>query len=191
MCNYWSPLTSGLASYAFADLAFVIIPIYIIWGLKMDLNRRLGLIGLVAMSLFLCAMSIMKGVTAVDSIGGGDATYAATLSLLWALLEQSCVILLGNVVPLRPLVTLGGPFIQAITASLASLINRTSWSTRGSTGSKSSGRRNAAYEDLEMKAGTVHAISPSEDSIKSLVDGRVRRTDEFDVVYSNADVSAK
>ncbi|KAK7990066.1 hypothetical protein PG989_010381 [Apiospora arundinis] len=187
----------GQGLYALADLTFVLIPIVFIWKLQMSLDRRLGLIAIMAMGLFTCAMSIMKGVSAIPGASGDDAAYVATLSLLWATLEQACVVLLGNVPPLRPLARIDIPFVSHLTGTVASLLRRTRNTTRGSTsktmpgsGVSSGYHPNNGYEDLEMntnKLGAVntdawhevHGGSP-ENSIKH---GCVQRTDQFSVSY--------
>ncbi|KAK0630992.1 hypothetical protein B0T17DRAFT_236873 [Bombardia bombarda] len=188
----------GQALYALADLAFVVIPIGIIWRLNMDLKRRLGLVLLMTAGLFICAMSILKGVSAIPNTNGEDGPYAGTLSLLWATLEQASVVLIGNVAPLRPIFKLDIPVFRTIADSVASLLGRGSQAdTRGSgaTG-KVSGYRN--YHDIELgthKLGKVSDVShivnghsPSANSsAKSLVEGnKVRRTDAFTVVYDGS-----
>ncbi|GAB1314338.1 hypothetical protein MFIFM68171_04548 [Madurella fahalii] len=202
----WSPhivqdmmfLTQAL--YALADLAFVIIPIIIIWRLKMDMSRRLGLAVLMGMSLFTCAMSIMKGVSAISTTASSDPSYEATLSLLWATLEQAFVVLLGNVAPLRPLFGLSIPLIRTVTDLYASLLGRTSQTgSKASTIGSTTGYRNGAYHNIEInthKLGKFHAVSHEVNgsveagSIRTPVgNGQVLRTNDFTVVYPGSDVS--
>ncbi|KAI1377947.1 hypothetical protein F4677DRAFT_414011 [Hypoxylon crocopeplum] len=190
----------GQSFYALADLTFVIFPIIIVWKLNMSLNRRLGLIALIALSLFTCAMSIMKGISAHSQQSGNDASYDATLSLLWATLEQACVVLLGNLVPLRALLKLDIPVFSAVANSMASLLGRRSnSSTKPSELSDTSGYGKAAYRDIEMDTrglgnwpkGELREVkgnaSYDGSSARSTVGhGQVRRTDAFTLSYDSA-----
>jgi len=99
----------------------------------MNLKRRFGLIALIGVYLFAGAISIMKGVSAIPAPSGIDATYSATLSLLWATLKQAFVILLGNVAPLRPLARLHIPLLSSLAESIDSLLSRASKNTSKAT----------------------------------------------------------
>jgi len=83
--------------------------------------------------LFACAISIMKGVSAIPAPSGIDATYSATLSLLWATLEQAFVILLDNAAPLWPLTRLHIPLLSSLAESMDSLLGRASKNTSKAT----------------------------------------------------------
>lgn len=192
----------SVAFYALADLTFVIFPIIIISKLHMTLSRRLGLIGIMALSLFTCAMSIMKGVSAIDQQTGPDATYTGTLSLLWATLEQACVVLLGNIAPLRALMKLDMPLLNTFINSMASILGRSSRSnTKSSTLGKNVRCRNDAYYDIEMNTDVlgnrstavwreVKANSSYNDNLRQPGHvSHVRRTDAFTVEYDEPNVS--
>ncbi|KAI9691906.1 MAG: hypothetical protein M1822_007979 [Bathelium mastoideum] len=191
----------GQSFYALADLTFVIFSIIFISKLHMTLNRRLGLIALMAMSLFTCGISIMKGVSAIDQQSGPDGTYTGALSLLWATLEQACVVLLGNVAPLRALVKLDMPVLSAFTNSMASLLHRSSRSTvKQSTLSKTTGQHHGTYHDIEASSiglgnqsnSTWHEVKGNDSadgsSDRRLVhhDGQVWRTHDFTITYSES-----
>lgn len=97
---------SMTALCTFSDIAFVVIPVAIIWRMNLELSRRIGLIVLMAVSLFTAAASIAKTIFAISEVPiGYDTQYKSSLSLLWIMLESACVILLGCVPPLRPLLT--------------------------------------------------------------------------------------
>ena len=99
----------------------------------MNLKRRFGLIALIGVYLFAGAISIMKGVSAIPAPSGIDATYSATLSLLWATLKQAFVILLGNVAPLRPLARLHIPLQRSLAESMDSLLGRAPNTSKATT----------------------------------------------------------
>lgn len=164
----------------------------------MALSRRVGLIAVMGLSLFTCAMSIMKGVSAIADQSGADAAYEATLSLLWATLEQGCVILLGNVAPLRGLSKL--EFMSTISSSMASLLGRGSRSSsKPSAAEDSKGYGKGGYYDIEMNThklgGTTNRVwhqaegVPTEDNnghTASINEGQVRRTDDFNLAYAHS-----
>ncbi|KAI0893749.1 hypothetical protein F4806DRAFT_504126 [Annulohypoxylon nitens] len=190
---------TGQSVYALADLTFVIVPVVIVWKLNMTLSRRLGLISLISFSLVTCAMSIIKGVSAHNQQTGPDPGYPASLSLLWAILEQGCVILLGNLIPLRALLKIEIPILNSIASSMATLLGRSSRSTKKpSTLSETPGYRNGAYHDIEMNTHRLgnesNAVwrsvkgygSHKSDSVKSMIpDDQVKRTDAFTVDYDS------
>ncbi|XDG08334.1 hypothetical protein ABKA04_007949 [Annulohypoxylon sp. FPYF3050] len=203
--NKWDPaiisnlMYTGQSVYALADLTFVIVPVVIVWKLNMTLSRRLGLISLISFSLVTCAMSIIKGVSAHNQQTGPDPGYPASLSLLWAILEQGCVILLGNLIPLRALLKIEIPILNSITSSMATLLGRSSRSSKKpSTLSDTPGYRNGAYHDIEMNTYRLgnesNAVwrsvkgygSHKSDSVKSMIpDDQVKRTDAFTVDYGS------
>ncbi|KJZ74376.1 hypothetical protein HIM_06186 [Hirsutella minnesotensis 3608] len=93
--------------YTFADLTYVLFPVIIIWRLNMPTHRKIGLIIIMMASIFTMAMSIMKLVN-LHWQGGGDSNMAdaldaAYLLVLYAGLEQTCVIIMGCIPSLRGL----------------------------------------------------------------------------------------
>lgn len=166
----------------------------------MNLRRRLGLIALMGLSLITCAMSIMKGVSAIPAPSGNDATYTATLSLLWATLEQAFVILLGNVAPLRPIAKLHIPLLSTLAESMSSLLGRNSRNTSKATSGRMPGYANGAYQSMEMDTHKLginsndvwHEVKSSSSSHDTrtggtIPDGQVKRTDAFTIVYDQSD----
>lgn len=75
----------------------------VIWKLNMPLRRKIGLGLLMALSLITAAASIMKTITTPRSDTGNseDAQYHASVAVLWSGVEQSLVIIMGSIPPLR------------------------------------------------------------------------------------------
>ncbi|KAK0666046.1 hypothetical protein QBC41DRAFT_326642 [Cercophora samala] len=122
--------------YTFSDVAYVAIPVAIIWRLNMPLHRRLGLITLLAAMLFTAAMSILKTYT-IHWQGDPTVTdplYRNALQVLYANLEQTSVIIMGCVPSLRAIVNVDLPFgLSRLGQSVASLLgSRRSGTTKGS-----------------------------------------------------------
>ncbi|KAI1386130.1 uncharacterized protein F4822DRAFT_431003 [Hypoxylon trugodes] len=194
----WDPnivrdlMYAGQSLYTLADFTFVIFPIFFVWRLNMSLNRRLGLIVLIALSFITGGISIMKGVLALDEQSGPDGPYAAVLSLLSATLEQACVILLGNIVPLRALLKLDIPkklstFFNSLTTLLGQKMQADS---NPSTLGGASGYHNGAYRDIEMDGhglgNKASAVWHEVDDYNLYSSGQVKRTDTFAISYADA-----
>ncbi|RYP66870.1 hypothetical protein DL769_005902 [Monosporascus sp. CRB-8-3] len=202
--------------YTFADVSYVLLPVLIIWRLKMALHRRLGLIVLMAMSLFTATMSILKTYTIhwQGNPAVTDPLYRNSLQVLWANMEQTCVIIMGCVPTLRAIVKIELPLgLSRFGKSLASLIGRTTDASKASSAamgkpsSSISGQssyyrtsRSGGYHDLEMNTYKLghHAMlevsvstrtplpNTTGGSSESLVDANhVRRTDQFIVSYND------
>ncbi|KAK0707143.1 hypothetical protein B0T26DRAFT_602527, partial [Lasiosphaeria miniovina] len=104
------------ALYTLSDLAYVLLPVMIVWSLHMALHRKVGLIVMLGMSLFTVALSILKAVW-IGRQPTVDAQYSASLAVMWAGLEQAFVIIMGCVPPLRGILK-DIPGLAAVTASL-------------------------------------------------------------------------
>lgn len=142
------PATSdfAIALFTFADLTYVLFPVIIIFRLQMPLRQQIGLGLLMAVSLFTMAASIMKAVTSQSS-SATDAAYDASTAVLWSAIEQSFVIMMGCVPPLRALSRLEFPALRTLGESLASLVARGS-NNRSRSNLKSGAT--VAYYDLEL-----------------------------------------
>lgn len=182
--------------YTFSDLTYVLLPVMIIWNLHMELHRRIGLVLLMSVSLFTMAMSIMKTLVAQGSSKDTvDVQYNASLAVLWAGLEQTFVIIMGCVPPLRALLRLEIPLFSSISSSLNSLIHR-----NRSSGSTRSGKQSPSVASYDASVGAHHngeknntynhgpgANYYPDSSEQSLGSGQhVRRTDQFTVSYDRA-----
>ncbi|KAK7941491.1 uncharacterized protein PG986_013878 [Apiospora aurea] len=202
----------GQGFYAIADITFVLIPIIFIWKLQTALERRVGLISLMAMGLFTAALSIMKGIAAdpgpsPDGPTNPDQAYEATLELLWATLEQASVVALGNVPALRPLGRLDLPVISSLAGSLKRRCSRVFSHMSSKNGSSKSSSKNdhaagpgsgpGEYRDLEMNGNRTqvrhtdvwHEMDGTASTDDMVYDGRIHRTDAFAV--SSAPAMAK
>ncbi|KJZ69768.1 hypothetical protein HIM_10851 [Hirsutella minnesotensis 3608] len=199
---------TGQSLYTFADLAYVVLPISIIWKLNMTLKRRLGLVFLLGLSGFTAVISIMKTVVARSSVGVvEDAQYKASLSVLWSSMEQGCVIFLGCVPPLYSnlktgmhLATFGrlkGALYNALRSFIPLKSNLVSRDTSNRDNSEAS---RADYYDLdtsthrlggqangrnEIKRGHVIEFDDSKSSRGLTFDSQGRRTDTFTITYNN------
>ncbi|ROT39594.1 hypothetical protein SODALDRAFT_331707 [Sodiomyces alkalinus F11] len=105
----WDPRiqqnTSYLAQslFTFSDVTYVLFPVMVIWKLHMPLRRKIGLGLLMGLSLITAGASIMKTITTprADTGNTQDAQYNASLAVLWSGIEQSLVIIMGSIPPLR------------------------------------------------------------------------------------------
>ncbi|KAF4633296.1 hypothetical protein G7Y89_g4834 [Cudoniella acicularis] len=191
----------GQSMYTFSDLTYVLFPIIIIWNLNMALRRKIGLMILMGVSLFTMSMSIMKVMVAQGSSHySTDVQYKASLGVLWSGMEQTCVIIMGCVPPLRSITKLEFPDLSAIGSSLSSLVkrNRSKQSSLDNNSSNSTGKE---YHDLETNTYKLGRLGPKQEvqgftttsnyypegnkvSNQSLVtDNHVRRTDGFSISY--------
>lgn len=167
----------------------------------MALHRKIGLIVLMAFSLFTATMSILKTYT-IHWQGDPSVTdplYRNSLQVLFANLEQACVIIMGCIPTLRPIVKVELPFgLSKVTKSISSLISRTIHSTRGSStaqsqksfteaSSKQYSHSAGAYHEIEMGRNREGRQPGSTDgSTRTLVGAnQVRRTDQFTVSYDD------
>ncbi|KAI1122760.1 hypothetical protein F5Y10DRAFT_286860 [Nemania abortiva] len=108
--------------YALDDLTFVLFSIFLVSKLQMSFRRRLELILLLALSLFVTALFILKAVLAFVEAGGSNTTYTVALTLLWDSLEQAVVIFIGNLVPLRAIMKLDYLLLTSFASAMISLL---------------------------------------------------------------------
>lgn len=204
--------------YTFSDVTFVLLPVLIIWKLKMPLHRRVGLIILMCFSLFTALMSILKTYTLhwQASASTTDPVYQNSLQVIYANLEQTCVVIMGCVPTLRAIVTVH-PGLSQIGSSLTNLIGRTthqrSSAAKSQQPSSASSGKNSfqkgnmsssvdpyyhlGVDEYNMDHVPVQAVAFVEGgasvkgSSEHLVErDLVRRTDQFMVTYSKPDQRA-
>jgi hypothetical protein len=185
------------AFFAFGDLTYVLCPVIAIWKLNMPVRRKLGLGILLALSIFTMAAAIVKAVMAGPSFDDkNDKIYLAGLSLTWSVIEQSLVIILGCIPPMKSLtMSQLGPLPRIIT-SLENLVRGSSKGT--STGASVEGsteHSEGRYYELTPSGKTVSRIetgttddqwqsngkgnSNSNSNTNSMEAGRIRRTDGY------------
>jgi len=176
------------ALWTFSDLTFVLFPVLVIWRLQMALRQRVGLIILMSMSLVTMVLSILKTI-GLNNIANQqkdptatDVQYDASLEILWSLLEQAFVIIMGCVPPLRAIMRL--ELTQSISTSLTSLLRRRT-SSKSSTGdSLKYENSNGPYLDLEMSGDRQRRAV---DSQQVLVVGKSKSsTSEASISYSRS-----
>ncbi|KAF2651753.1 hypothetical protein K491DRAFT_636917 [Lophiostoma macrostomum CBS 122681] len=180
--------------YTFSDLTYVLIPVALIWRLNMPLQNRIGLIILMCVSLITMVMSILKTVY-IARAGHAKATtvdvqYEAILQVLFGVLEQDIVIIMGCVPSLRNLFIEGFKPLSALRSSrLASLIR----GNRSANRSKHIAEDDPSYigyHDLEERSSRKPSRSggrtdPRYGSQDDLVEDlyHIKVTDEFDVTH--------
>ncbi|KAK6844450.1 hypothetical protein PG995_014560 [Apiospora arundinis] len=190
----------GQSLYTLSDIVYVFWPVFMVWKLQMPTRRKVGLIMMLAGSLVTAALSIQK----TTIVQGGphyssDAQYHSSLGVLWSILEEDFVIIMGCVPTLHGMAKLDYPFLSNLSSSISSFV-------KGSRGKKSSVswgyNSSGAYRDLEMnnydpcKAGVSHTAAANHpaspqgnsESVKGLFPGansaNVVRTDEYTVSYA-------
>ncbi|KAK5992085.1 hypothetical protein PT974_05483 [Cladobotryum mycophilum] len=181
----------GQSLFSLSDLTYVLFPVIIIWSFNMPLRRKIGLVILMAMSLLAMVASIMKTVTSRTTSGKTlDVQYNSSLTILWSAIEQSLVIMMSCVPPLRA--------ITGMDFSLLSLTGRASSKNTGSKGPSTFGayRGTPPYRDLEMnsprfgsfdkdtnRAVSITHVKVGRNSRSLQPSGSIRRTDQFIVTY--------
>ncbi|KAI1339294.1 hypothetical protein F5Y15DRAFT_383879 [Xylariaceae sp. FL0016] len=194
-------LTQSL--FTFSDLTYVLFPVRIIWTLNMPMRRKLGLCTLMALSLITMGISILKA-TYIKSadLNSADALYNASLTTLWANLEQCLVIIMGCIPPLQPIRNMKLP---KGSSSISRFIHISTWTSSRHTPSSSRPTKHSrsTYYDLETvnlaRPDTVHRSvgradrdvqrdghRPSDEARHDVLDAlQIRRTDQFTVTYSD------
>lgn len=85
------------------DLILTVMPLSIFWTLQMDLRIKLGLVGLLGLSVFAFAASIIKTVKLKNIGVRADYTYNTVLFFQWVIVENTLVMVASSVPLLRPL----------------------------------------------------------------------------------------
>jgi hypothetical protein len=169
----------------------------------MPTRRKIALSALLSLSLVTMTASILKTVTAETSRGGQNAEYTASLGALWSAIEQSFVIIMGSIPPLRPLAKVEWPRLRSLGKKLTGMVTKT---TTSSFRAKQSGLDNpdprSAYYNLDDISSRYVGQSPANQSNKHGFSqgptiehvkgsdngpdegGQIRRTDHFSLEYS-------
>ena len=109
----------------------------------MPLRRKVGLMALMALSIFTMVASIMKTVTSQTNSGETDPQYSASLAILWSGVEQGLVIVMGCIPPTQAYLKDLSVW-RSISGSMASILGK---------GSSRNTRRNSSYTELELDTG--------------------------------------
>lgn len=167
----------------------------------MPLRDRLGLIFVMCLSIFTMVMSILKTYyiySAANSTQNSvDVQYDAIYQVVFGVLEQCVVIIMGCIPSIRHIVVPYFKLFSAIGSTLASMF--TSTKSKGTpVGSKNPSA--GGYYDLEDRSVTKSGKSSTSKNGGSVVAGpyrfgsrdglvsdkQVKRTDEVSISYSDA-----
>lgn len=88
---------------AFVDLVLALMPVTIIWGLKMPLSKRLGLIALMGCGVFGAICTIIKARLLTKLTARSDFTWQTYDLYLWVSAEITIIILCGSIPTFKPL----------------------------------------------------------------------------------------
>ncbi|KAI1387562.1 uncharacterized protein F4822DRAFT_406930 [Hypoxylon trugodes] len=83
------------------DFMVLLVPVPIIWKLKMPVSQRVGLMATFGLGLFITAISIIRLKSLID-ISFTDPTWTLPMGLLWTVLEPELAILVANFPFMRP-----------------------------------------------------------------------------------------
>ncbi|RYP50587.1 hypothetical protein DL768_003932 [Monosporascus sp. mg162] len=177
----------GGSLFALGDLTYVLFPVMVVWKLNMQFHRKVCLCILLALSLFTMGISITKATNAQGRTGTtDDALYNACMGSLWAITEQTFVIMMGCAPPLSSITKLKLTSITNTFSSLRRLIgsSSTGYKTDDSTGLGQ--YIHGAYYELgvagqtvsQVHAGTTGTSLDKTDS-RSIDTGKIRRTDQY------------
>ncbi|KAI1328430.1 hypothetical protein F5Y16DRAFT_154600 [Xylariaceae sp. FL0255] len=86
----------------FADFSFSILPMAVVWGLRMPMRRKLIIMGALGLTLFTGAAGTVKTVLAA-TFNESDLTYTIYPNLVWFAIEATLIVVCGSVPTLQPL----------------------------------------------------------------------------------------
>lgn len=169
--------------FALGDLAYVLGPVLVVVKLNMPMHRKVTVAVLLALSLFTMGCSIAKGVAAESGTQAAeDKQYKASIALMWAILEQAFVIMMGCAPPLSSITKV--KMISRMASSIQSLFS----SFDSGTDSKGSAKRSGdGYYEMEVPGKPLVSGAQSFDgtATPSIETGKVRKTEQYHVKYSN------
>ncbi|EPE28202.1 integral membrane protein [Glarea lozoyensis ATCC 20868] len=181
----------GGALFALGDLCYVLFPVMIVWKLNMALRQKLGLIFLLAMSLFTMGCSIAKAVVAASGTKTtADKQYKSSLALMWSSLEQSFVIIMGCAPPLSSVTKLQVPIAERLISSLRKLVSSQGSKSKLDSAEGLGQSKNGMYYELGFTGQTesesvVQAgntdLSTHQTYDSSIDPKKILRTDNFNV----------
>ncbi|KAI2637159.1 hypothetical protein GGS26DRAFT_473639 [Hypomontagnella submonticulosa] len=143
------------ALFAFADLSYVILPVWIIWRLNMSLRAKIGLGIILSLSFISFVGSVMKAET--SSVA--ETQYSSSLVILWSALEQTLVIIISCVPAIRHVVLAELPLLKSISASIVRIISLDRSRKNSAVSLPHSAR--SQYVDLESGGRKMHPSGPS------------------------------
>lgn len=140
---------------SFSDVTYVAFPVYFIWNLQMPRRDRLGLIFVMCLSIFTMIMSVLKTYwiyTASNSTQNSeDVQYNAIFQVVFGVLEQCVVIIMGCIPPIRHVIMPSFGIFSSMYSSATSLFTK---SRRKGASSGSANPSIGGYYDLEDRSVT-------------------------------------
>ena len=100
---YRRALTLILGWLAFMDLALALLPISIIWNLRLDWHKKLGLSVLMGMGVFSFICAVIKTTKLPELNDRADITFITVSLWIWTANETNVLILAASIPTLRPL----------------------------------------------------------------------------------------
>ncbi|KAJ4371316.1 hypothetical protein N0V83_004533 [Neocucurbitaria cava] len=184
------------ALFALGDILYVLLPVLVVFKLNMPMRRKLGLIILLALSIFTMGCSIAKAVYAESGTKAKqDKQYTSSLSLMWSVTEQTFVIIMGCAPPLSSITKLDVPFVSDLSASIKKLVTSRGSGSQTAASSELGRSKNGIYYELGVAGKTVSDVQAnskrstwSQTEKGSIDPGTVRRTDQFDVLSDPGEV---
>ena len=96
-------LTNRVGWFAFIDLALALLPITIIWNLRLDWQKKMGLSTLMGLGVFAFICAVIKTTKLPELNARGDLTFITVSLWIWTANETHVIILAASIPTLRPL----------------------------------------------------------------------------------------
>ena len=96
-------LTIMLGWLAFIDLALALLPITVIWNLRLDWHKKLGLSILMGLGVFAFICAVIKTSKLPELNARADITFITVSLWIWTANETNVIILAASIPTLRPL----------------------------------------------------------------------------------------
>lgn len=190
----------------FSDLTYALFPVIFIWRLNMPLRQRLSLVFVMSGSIVSMVMSILKTISMAEIAnvkpGAVDVQYRASFQLIYGYTEQSLVIIIGCLPPMRALMKLDFSQLSLVRRYYMYRSKRSAseYGTNGYTdldtdthklshinGTK--GSTQASVDAVGSFGGTRNHGGSDEQLV--VVQGQITRTDRYTVTYDAKDRATK
>ncbi len=132
-----------------SDFITVLLPMPLVWGLQMPLNRKIQLVAIFLLSGFVCIASTYRTVV-VKRLSHQDASWADVDPAIWAVVENAIGIVSASLPTMRPLYVflVRGHYCSVVEAHHCQRCTARNSKESGSTSAESSesrGRANDSY----------------------------------------------